>query len=90
MIVPAPPKKYLQVEDLVVGQKYWIDSGLGGVHTVIYEGYSNAWHNFKNTNPEWFDYSLSPERVPTSIHVCYDKIESLEEWRALGGKFPNE
>lgn len=86
-ILPAPPKKYVEVNDLVVGEKYWIDSGLGGVHTVVYEGKPGAWHEFKNTNSEWPDFSLSPERVPTSVHVCYDKIKNLEEWFKLGGKF---
>ena len=46
-----------------------------------------AWHLFDNTNKEWPDFSLSPERVPTSIHVCYDRIESMEEWERLGGRF---
>jgi hypothetical protein len=84
--LPPPPKKYVTVDDLVIGEKYWIDSGLGGVHTVMYEGKPGAWYNFKNMKDEWPNFSLSPERVPTSIHVCYAKVKDLDEWMRLGGK----
>ena len=38
MILPAPPPEFVEVEDLVVGEKYHVDSGMGGVWTVTYRG----------------------------------------------------
>lgn len=85
-LVPAPPKKYVQVEDLEVGKKYWIESGMGGVFTVEYEGKIGAWYQFKNLGEGWPEFCIAHERVESSIHVCYG-VMTEEEWRAAGGKF---
>lgn len=88
--VPAPPKKFVDIDDLVVGQEYWIDSGLGGVHTVVYTGYYVAgYHKFKNTNDEWPSFILAPAKIIDTVRICHG-VMTENDWREAGGKFHDE
>ncbi len=93
MIVPAPPPKFVQsADELVVGEKYHIDSGMGGVWVVTFVG--RGAHDrclFEYKNKDMADsmgarYSVEEDLVSKHIRII-QKFDTIEEWQAAGGRW---
>ena len=80
--VSPPPRKNIKLSDLKVGEKYWIDSSMGGVYTITYIGtLPDEMHQFTNYR-RFFHYT--DEQIPVCIFVCCNRMTS-EEYLAAGG-----
>ena len=90
MIVPAPPQKPVQVDDLEIGKEYWTPSGMGGVWTLKYLGTEgDGRHTFIDRSEEYRDDSimkLTAKRVPEMVFVRYDDM-TADEYEAAGGTY---
>ena len=80
--VSPPPRKNISLKDLVVGKEYWVNSGMGGVYTIVYVGtLPDGIHQFTNYN-RFFHYT--DERVTQYVFVCHNKM-TIEEYLHAGG-----
>ncbi len=92
MMLPAPPRKSVQANELEVGKNYHTPSGMGGVWEVDYMG-TNEFdkHVFEFQDEEVARFGvpmrLYDKQVPEFIFACYCKVKDLDEWLELGGKF---
>ncbi len=92
MILPAPPRKPVQANELVIGHNYHTPSGMGGVYEVDYKG-TNEFdkHVFEFQDEEIAKYGIPMRlydyQVPKMVFTCHCKLKDLDEWRELGGKF---
>jgi hypothetical protein len=90
MFVKPPPRKSVEVDELVIGRKYWTDSGMGGVFTITYTGFDDksgrhVFHydgeHHRNT------FEIPAERVSQRVRVCHAKFETRQEYEAAGGTY---